>query len=91
MTHLERSSTTLNTLLPALCDYLLTKLSVYQSAFSFLELNADVLVKSTSHAVLPTAGSDDLKKVAAAVRPYPHLHIITAFAFQISKPRRFRS
>ena len=67
MTQLERSSSTLNTLLPALCDYLLTKLSVYQSAFSFLELNADVLVKSTSHAVLPTAGSDDLKKVAAAV------------------------
>ena len=68
MTLLERRCSTLNTLLPSLCDYLHTKLSVYQSAFSFLEVNADVLVKTTSHAVLPTAGSDDLKKIAAAVR-----------------------
>lgn len=67
MTTLERRCSLLNTLLPSLCDYLHTKLSVYQSAFSFLEVNADLLVKTTSHAVLPSAGSDDLKKVAAAV------------------------
>jgi hypothetical protein len=67
MTSLERRCSTLNTLLPSLCDYLFSKLSVYQSAFSLLEVNADLLVKTSSHAMLPTAGGDDLKKVAAAV------------------------
>jgi hypothetical protein len=68
MTQLDRRASTFGTLLPSLCDYLHTKLSVYQSAFSLLEANADLLVKTTSYAVLPIAGGDDLKKVAAAVR-----------------------
>ena len=87
MSLLERRSATFNTLLPSLCDCLHTKLAVYTSAFSLLEVNADLLVgaeehvachasrvarhtsqvKTTSHAVLPTSGGDDLKKVAAAV------------------------
>jgi hypothetical protein len=67
MTQLDRRCFTFASLLPSLCDYLHTKLSVYQSAFALLELNADLLVKTTSYAVLPTAGGDDLKKVAAAV------------------------
>jgi hypothetical protein len=79
MTSLERRCSTLNTLLPSLCDALHTKLSVYQSAFSFLEVNADALVKLTSHAVLPTAGSDELKKVAAAVRASLLQHLRTLF------------
>ena len=67
MSLLERRCATLNTLLPSLCDTLHTKLSVYHSAFSLLEQNADLLVKTSSHAVLPIGGGDDLKKVAAAV------------------------
>jgi hypothetical protein len=73
MTQLDRRCSTFGTLLPSLCDYLHTKLSVYQSAFSLLEMNADLLVRTTSYAVLPTAGGDDLKKVAAAVQSFtPH-------------------
>ena len=88
MTQLDRRCFTFASLLPSLCDYLHTKLSVYQSAFSLLELNADLLVKTTSYAVLPTAGGDDLKKVAAAVHfcsLFPLVYFSNILCTQIMK------